>query len=116
VYDEIEILREIPPPPWPLHPRPRHLEHLGTYVRRLADHYETGLRTFCRHGLGCELEQLAGLDDDPPGWVFERLAEGTGLPVRHFRNMTAQRCYARMTVSVRHLLRHHPELVPKRLE
>jgi hypothetical protein len=54
-------------------------ETLDRYVRRLADRYEIGLRTFYRHGLGCEPEDVPALADDPPRWALERLSAGTGL-------------------------------------
>lgn len=101
---------------WPLHPRPMRFETLDTYVRRLAERYEIGLRTFYRHGLGCEPEDLPALADDPPRWALERLSAGTGLSIRELRNMTNQRSYARIAIALRNLGRDRPQGVLTILE
>ena len=113
MFDDAEILPDLPRPRWPLHPAPHSFERLENYVRRLAECYGTTLATFCRYGLGGEVHEVGVLTDTPPLPTLERLSAGTGVPVRHFRNMTSERCHARMTVALRRLVQQHPELVHK---
>jgi hypothetical protein len=91
-------------------------ETLDSYVRRLAERYEIGLRTFYRHGLGCEPEDLSTLADDPPRWALERLSAGTGLSIRELRNMTSRRSYARIAIALRNIGRDRPKGVLSILE
>lgn len=110
MFDDAEILTALPHPRWPLHPAPRPFERLDGYVRRLAECYGIGLATFCRHGLG-DAGDVGSLADGPPRRALERLSAGTGVPVRHLRNMTTRRCHARLMIEVRRLVREHPEIV-----
>ena len=110
MFDDAEILGDLPHPRWPLHPAPRPFERLDGYVRRLAECYGTGVTTFCRHGLG-DAGEVGSLADDPSPRALERLSIGTGVPVHRLRNMTSRRCHARLMIEVRRLLREHPELV-----
>lgn len=113
MFDDAEILPDLPHPRWPLHPTPRSFERLETYVRRLAETYNMGFATFCRHGLGGNPDEIGLLDDRPASAMLERLSMGTGLPIRRFRNMTIERCHARVAVALRWIVRHNPELVHK---
>ena len=113
MFDDAEILPDLPLPRWPLHPSPRSFERLETYVRRLAETYGVGFATFCRHGLGGEAGEIGLLDNRPGPVMLERLSAGTGLPIRRFTNMTSERCHARVAVALRWIVRHNPELVQK---
>nr|WP_239556243.1 MULTISPECIES: TniQ family protein [Sphingomonas] len=104
---------DLPRPRWPLHPQPRPLERLDTYVRRLADTYGMGVATFCRYGLGCNVGDLDRCADDPPQALLERLSSGTGQSIRRLRNMTDARCHARTKVAARWVIRCDPEIVHK---
>jgi hypothetical protein len=91
-------------------------ETLDRYVRRLADRYEIGLRTFYRHGLGCEPEDVPALADDPPRWALERLSAGTGLSIRELRNMTSRRSRALIAIAIRNISRDRPKGILASLE
>lgn len=113
VFDEVELMGDLPRPRWPLHPQPRPLERLDTYVRRLADTYGMGVATFCRYGLGCNVGDLDRCADDPPQALLDRLSSGTGQSIRRLRNMTDARCHARTKVAARWVIRCDPEIVHK---
>jgi len=113
VFDEAEMLAELPRPRWPLHPEPRLLERLDTYIRRLADAYGTGVSTFCRYGLGCDAGDLDRSAVDPSQALLDRLSSGTGQSTRRLRNMTEARCRARREVALRWIIRCDPEIVHK---
>ena len=113
VFDDVELLTDLPYPRWPLHPQPRLLERLDTYIRRLAEAYGVGLATFCRHGLGCDPGDLDRCRVDPPSALLERLSRGTGQSIRRLRNMTDAGCHARMQVALRWIVRCDPEIVHK---
>ena len=84
-------------------------EQIDSYVRRLADAYDTRLVTFCRHGLGITFEEWVSFRDEPPLAVLVRLSVGTGLSLRRLRNMTPRRSYARMMIALRDFVRDYPE-------
>lgn len=113
VFDDVEILADLPQPRWPLHPAPRLLERLENYIRRLADAYGTGVATFCRYGLACELRDLERCAHDPPRLMLERLSAGTGQSIHRLRNMTDARCHARRKVALSWMIRSDPEIVHK---
>lgn len=113
VFDDAEILPDLPHQRWPLHPKPDSFERLDTYVRRLAESYSIGFATFCRHGLGGDPDEIGLLDDRPAPAMLERLSVGTGLPIRRFKNMTSERYHARVAVAMRWIIRRHPELLHK---
>jgi hypothetical protein len=111
VFADAEILSAPAQLRWPLHPPPMRFEQLDTYVRRLADAHGARLETFCRYGLGITREEWISFRDDPPPAVLARLSAGTGLSLRHLRNMTPRRSYVRLRIAVRDLVRNHPEQV-----
>ena len=113
VFDDAEILPDLPFPRWPLHPTPLRFERLDTYVCRLAEIYGIGFRTFCRHALGGGADEIGLLVDQPAPVMLERLSAGTGLPFRRFQNMTREHYHARVAAAFRWIVRHNPELVHK---
>lgn len=113
VFDDAEILPDLPLPRWPLHPTPLRFERLDTYVRRLAETYGTGFRTFCRQALGGDADEIGLLVGQPAPLMLARLSAGTGLSVRRFQNMTRERYHARVSAAFRWIVRHNPELVHK---
>lgn len=113
MFDEAGLMGDLPRPRWPLHPQPRSLERLETYIRRLADTYGMGVATFCRYGLGCDTDDLHRCADDPPQGLIDRLSSGTGQSIRRLRNMTDARCHARAKVAARWAIRCDPEIIHK---
>ena len=113
MFDETELMSDLPHPRWPLHPQPRPLERLETYIRRLADTYGMGVATFCRYGLGCDAGDLGRCADDPPQALLDRLSSGTGQSIRRLRNMTDARCQARTKVALDWVIRCDPGTVHK---
>jgi len=113
VFDEVELMGDLERPRWPLHPEPRLLERLDTYIRRLAEAYGTGLATFCQYGLGCDAADLNRYAAEPTQELLERLACGTGQSMRRLSNMTVERCHARREVALRWIIRCDPGIVHK---
>lgn len=113
MFDEAEVMGDLERPRWPLHPEPRLLERLDTYIRRLAEAYGTGLATFCRYGLHCDAADLDRYANEPTQELLERLSGGTGQSMRRLSSMTVERCRARREVALRWIIRHDPEIVHK---
>lgn len=111
MFDDVELLGELPILRWPLHPVPRRNERLADYIRRLAGEYDVHLATFCQRALGCSVSDLERCGTDPPATMLHCLARGTGLPVQSFRNLTDRRRTARWLAEVRWIGRRHPECV-----
>jgi hypothetical protein len=71
---------------WPLHPRPRPVEALSSWLGRVAAANATRTEDLLRYDLApaaglADVPAPADLDWDPPATMLEALASGTGVPV-----------------------------------
>jgi hypothetical protein len=73
---------------WPLRPKPKELELLSYWIRRIAEEYEADYLCFCRSALHINHRQMKTLDLDPPAEAVTILAEGIGIPAEDIMNMT----------------------------
>ncbi|QPA29877.1 TniQ family protein (plasmid) [Brucella anthropi] len=85
---------------------------MDSYVRRLAERYQISVRTFCRSGLGSEID-LDIFADNPDRKPLMKLSAGTGLTISKLRKMTRTRSERRLMIALREFCRNHPEEVQK---
>jgi len=112
VFDDIEVITSLPPRRWPLHPTPYPFEWIDGYIRRLAEHYQISVKTFCRSGLGSNID-LNTFADAPSHSALMHLSAGTGIPISELRKMTRACSQRRLMIALRELCQNHPEEVQK---
>jgi TniQ len=78
-----------PPLRWPLHPQPRPLESLSSWLERIARTYHLTVSDLLTRNLGqggAVAPEL--IDSDPPAWMLAALAERTGTSLAQLHAMT----------------------------
>jgi hypothetical protein len=76
------------PARWPLHPPPRELEALSSWLARLARIYEIPVGDLLSPNLGVLTAIPDFIDEEPPAEIFTALSERTGVPAGQVRAMT----------------------------
>ncbi|WP_132279721.1 TniQ family protein [Neorhizobium sp. JUb45] len=112
MFAEIEVMAPLSPRRWPLHPTPYPFERVDSYIRRLAECYQTSVQTFCRSALGGDID-LDAFVINPDRAVLKRLSAGTGVPLFQLRNMSRSRSERRFAIALRNFCHDYPETVQK---
>lgn len=85
--------------PWPVHPRPRELEKLSSWITRIADEYRMSYGDFLRAVYGEPVSEIVA-DFNPPKKLLTLLSEKTGQPVSTIMRLTVKGLY-------------HPDPIPQ---
>ncbi len=73
---------------WPLHPKPKPYQTLGSWIRDLSHEYGVSYNRFCKKVLNLTKEEMDHLSNTLPEKAVLTLSNGTGIAVEDLRQRT----------------------------